>query len=86
MYLKQTISNKIYLPCSQSDTGKHKRPETKAEKISRAVEGVRHMNTVIESPLERALTDKDLRRKYPEAAKLLREVNVFVVKLHYLLC
>ena len=50
------------------------------------MEGVRHMNTVIESPLERALTDIDLHRKYPEAAKLLREVTVVVVKLRYFFC
>ena len=40
------------------------------------MDGVRAMETVIESPLDRALTDVELIKKYPEAAKLLREVRV----------
>lgn len=51
---------------------------TKAEKISRAMDSVRRMDTVIEAPLERALTDRGLHKNYPEAAKLLKDVSTII--------
>lgn len=59
----------------KTDVPEHKRPITKAEKISRAMESVKRMNTVIEAPLERALTDKELHKNYPDAARLLNDVS-----------
>jgi len=53
--------------------------ETQAEKVDRALTSVKRMNTVSETPLERALTDKSIQQKYPEAAKLLRDVSVSIL-------
>ena len=64
----------------------HKRPQTKADKINRAMKNVRAMDTVVESPLDRALTDKSLTKKYPEAARLLKEVIENLILLNRLKC
>jgi len=47
------------------------------------MDGVRAMNTVVESPLEHALTDKELVKKYPEAAKLLRQVSILTTIIEH---
>lgn len=67
--------------CLQSDVTSRKRPETKAEKVSRAMESLKRMNTVIEAPLEKAITDHELQKKYPEAAKLLHDVSTSMLRI-----
>ncbi|XP_067950001.1 X-ray radiation resistance-associated protein 1-like [Watersipora subatra] len=75
-------SQKPFHSYKRSDVRSHKRPQTKAEKISRAMIGVRKMDTVIESPLDRALTDKSITKKYPEAARLLRDIQTKYSNVH----